>query len=163
MELTQQLQYQLWAETTFINLLKSISESEWSKEIPILNKSLKSIYVHKMDIMWFWFSLCKTKSLKLLDEPPNFNIMTKDLFLQNFMNLFHEMMDFAQVNDENLILDLNWITKPYEITIHELIYNILNHHTYHRGQIAILLRILGLNIPETDYNPFMFELNHLYE
>ncbi len=163
MEIAQQLQYQLWAETAFINLLKSISEVEWSKEIQSIKKSLKGIYTHKMDVMWFWFTLCKKKNLKLLGEPPNFQNMPKNLLLDNFLNLYNEMKDFALENNEKLILDLNWVKKPFEITIHELIYNILNHHTYHRGQIAILLKQFEIDVPETDYNPFMFELNHLYE
>lgn len=163
MEIEQQLHYQVWATSKFIDLVKPLSESEWNTEVPVVNKSLQEIYIHKMEVLWFWFSLCKKKSLQLLGEPPNFKVMTKEVLLHNLLNLYSEMKDFALEHNDKLSLDLNWMKKPYEITTHELIYNILNHDSYHRGQIAILLKYFHIDVPETSYNPYMFEKNHLYE
>ena len=163
MQFEQELQHQVWAEKKIITLTRTVSDFNWSKDIPILEKSLKELYVHKLEIMWFWFSLCKKKSLKTLGEPPNFQSMDKEGLLSTLLKSFNEMINFTLKTDEKLILDLNWVKKPYEVTTHEIIYSILNHHTYHRGEIAIILKHLGIDVPETNYNAYMFEINELYE
>lgn len=40
-------------------------------------------------------------------------------------------------------------------TLGELIQHAINHSTYHRGQIALLLRQLGYEPPWTDYHDFL--------
>jgi uncharacterized damage-inducible protein DinB len=40
-------------------------------------------------------------------------------------------------------------------TLGELIHHALNHSTYHRGQVALLLRQLGHTPPFTDYHDFL--------
>lgn len=40
-------------------------------------------------------------------------------------------------------------------TLAELIQHILNHSTYHRGQVALLMRQLGYKPPSTDYRRFL--------
>ena len=42
-------------------------------------------------------------------------------------------------------------------TLAELIHHALNHSTYHRGQVALLLRQLGHTPPFTDYHDFLAE------
>jgi len=39
----------------------------------------------------------------------------------------------------------------------EMIFNIINHATYHRGQIVVLLRMLGKDVKATDYVPYIIE------
>jgi uncharacterized damage-inducible protein DinB len=43
-------------------------------------------------------------------------------------------------------------------TLGELIQHALNHSTYHRGQLALLLRQLGHTPPFTDYHDFLAEV-----
>jgi uncharacterized damage-inducible protein DinB len=40
-------------------------------------------------------------------------------------------------------------------TLGELVQHVINHSTYHRGQIALLLRQLGHEPPSTDYHDFL--------
>lgn len=163
MKFSQELKYHLWVEKKFFSLISTLDESKWDLEIPLLKKSLKSIYTHTLEIMWFWFSLCKLKSLRKLGVPPDFASLSKENFKKEYFLLFLEMKDFSEEHNDKLSLDLNWIKKPYEITTHELIYHILNHNAYHKGQIAILLTYFGINVSETGYNNFMFEEGELYE
>lgn len=40
---------------------------------------------------------------------------------------------------------------PYVNTVEEILYHVVNHSTYHRGQVASLLRQAGINPPVTDF------------
>ena len=39
----------------------------------------------------------------------------------------------------------------YESRLHEILTHVVNHATYHRGQIAVDLRAAGLSAPSTDF------------
>lgn len=154
MNLQQQIDYQVWAERVFTNLLEDISAENFHKKHFELRKSLAGIYSHKVEVMWFWFQF--VKGLEPYDAP-KFTEMRKNELFSEMFGLFREIKEFIQDNpDSSLELDLPWLKQKYPITQSELIYNILNHHTYHRGQIAFIFKDLGLTTPETDYNPYMF-------
>jgi uncharacterized damage-inducible protein DinB len=38
-----------------------------------------------------------------------------------------------------------------EINLEEVIFNLVNHSSYHRGQIISLLRLHNVKVPVTDY------------
>jgi uncharacterized damage-inducible protein DinB len=44
--------------------------------------------------------------------------------------------------------------KIVTIDLDEMIFHLVNHYTYHRGQIVMGLRILGENVQMTDYVPY---------
>jgi uncharacterized damage-inducible protein DinB len=63
----------------------------------------------------------------------------------NYLNQ-HRMDTF-----EEMIFYKNSSGNKYENTIREIITHVINHSTYHRGQIAMELRSLGVDPPQTDY------------
>ncbi|MHA2022512.1 MAG: DinB family protein, partial [Candidatus Thorarchaeota archaeon] len=78
---------------------------------------------------------------------------------------------FSFLNDCNgLIIDLiqgngfDAAKIPFQasdiiLTMEEMVFNIINHATYHRGQIVTLLRQLGKSVNATDYVPYLIEIN----
>lgn len=154
MDIHSQLDYHIWAELEFIKLLRDITKDDFRKAHPWIAKSLADIYAHKVEVMWFWFQL--VKGIEPYDIPKFSEMMHTDLF--SCMNdLFQEIRYFLnKEKDLALELELPWLEKKYPVTRFELIYNILNHHTYHRGQLVIIFKELGLEAPETDYNSYLF-------
>jgi uncharacterized damage-inducible protein DinB len=61
----------------------------------------------------------------------------------------------AELTEERLQSSMNIRGQTY--TLAELIKHITNHSTYHRGQIVLLLRLLGHAPPATDYRLFLSE------
>lgn len=166
MEFLKESNYQLWAEKKFFDLLSNVSEEDWKKILPEFNKSLQSIYIHKYEVMYAWFTLIHVKdSIKIGDNPlkiEDFDQLSKDQFIKEAIKLFEMIIEYIRDNpDTKTTLTVTWIKKPYVVTVHEVLYNILNHLAYHRGQTAFFFRKLGLETPETDYNPYMYELNKL--
>lgn len=166
MKFIEEATYQLWAEKSFFELLSKVSDEDWSKNLPEFGKSLQSIYIHKYEVMYAWFTLIYVKdSKKIGDNPlniPDFDQLTKDQFIKEALNLFEMVIEYIKTNpDKKITLTVEWVKKPYEITTHEIIYNFLNHLAYHRGQTAYHFKKLGLTVPETDYNPYMYKLRKL--
>lgn len=54
-------------------------------------------------------------------------------------------------------LDAPFTVRGQQFQLRELIQHIVNHSTYHRGQVALLLRQLGHTPPATDFRLFLTE------
>ena len=168
MKLIEQAEYQYWAEKKFFELVEKISDDNWKTKLPEFSKSLREVYIHKYEVMFFWFTLIYTKDSKEVNKNPLYipdfdELNNKEEFAIEALKLFERVINYIKIKaNEKITLKIEWISKPYEITTHEILYNIFNHLTYHRGQTAFILKKLGLEIPETDYNPFMYETRQLY-
>ena len=55
---------------------------------------------------------------------------------------------------EEIELNMPWAKN--KLSRYEYIMHVINHSTYHRGQVVTIARVLGIkeNIPATDYNFF---------
>ena len=154
MNLIDELDYHIWAEKQFMTQLEKVSDDDWATINPDINKSLQSIYAHKLEVMWFWFHQASEKKL---ENEPTFNTMDKNETQKLLEELIADNRRFIlQYENKQLQLNIPWNKSLYTITSHEILFNIFNHHTYHRGQIAILLKKLNIEPPETDYNPYMY-------
>ena len=66
----------------------------------------------------------------------------------------------AGVDEASLARDVAYRTfdgTPHQQPLHELIRHVVNHATYHRGQLAAMLRQLGKTPPSTDLARFYRE------
>lgn len=107
------------------------------------------LFSHIINAHHIWLSRIK-------GETPRFDVWA-----------IHVINSFAKVNEENhlqsiLLLqqehDLERIIRytnskgqPFQNSIREIVLHTLNHSTYHRGQIAALIRENGLEPPISDY------------
>jgi len=66
----------------------------------------------------------------------------------NWVNYLHE---HKFETFEEMIFYKNSKGTKYESTIREIITQVINHSTYHRGQLAARLRESGIEPPQTDY------------
>ena len=64
----------------------------------------------------------------------------------------------AGLTDEQLATTRR--VRSYDYTLGELIHHLLNHSTYHRGQVVLLLRQLGETPPATDFRLFLTEVRY---
>ena len=47
--------------------------------------------------------------------------------------------------------------EPWQLPLADLMYHVINHSSYHRGQVITLLRQLGHEPPATDFREFLKE------
>jgi uncharacterized damage-inducible protein DinB len=65
----------------------------------------------------------------------------------------HSWLDFIEATesfDRELIYN-NYVGDPYINNVEQIMIHLVNHGTYHRGQIAILLRQKGFEPINTDF------------
>ena len=103
-----------------------------------------SAFIHEKDTTDFDWSVLENRATQNLID-----LQSQSLLMQQSMASFDE----SQLN-QALVLDTPW-SKNNQSRFH-YIFHMLNHSTYHRGQIVSIARQLGVTegIPGTDYNGF---------
>jgi uncharacterized damage-inducible protein DinB len=143
-------EYLTWADTRIWRIVESLSDEEFNQSLCGEGGSIRKRYVHLAEDTWEWYHDW------IGDEPkdePAFSDMTRDaLFssISDYNDRFIKMINQRKIEK----IKLNPDGKVVEIVFEEILFHMVNHATYHRGQIAMGLRLLGKEIQMTDYVPF---------
>ncbi|MEP2773128.1 MAG: DinB family protein [Fulvivirga sp.] len=143
------LRYNDWANS---RILITLEESE------VDDKDILQLYSHTLSAQIIWlnrikdipvspFPLWETynlRELRSMTEESSRNWMS---FIQAHPNqTFEEMINYQ-----------NSAGKKFENTLRQIIAHVINHSTYHRGQLATKLKEQGIQPPATDYIVFARE------
>lgn len=155
--LLQYARYNLWANKIIIETTNQLSEEQLRKEI---NSSFPSVFktiMHLMDVESVWW-----QRLKLAEhvEWPGKN------FTGSFNELSKKLLELSRqweewvrnANEANITHVFAYQNSKKELfkqPVYEVLLHLFNHQTYHRGQLATILRQLGFEkIPPTDFIVF---------
>jgi uncharacterized damage-inducible protein DinB len=148
--LERMAQYLLWADKTIWESVQRLSDDEFGKSLGKGGGSIKKRYIHLAQDTWEWYHDWVDKNP---EEEPDFGSMTRDAlfsFLADYVNRFFDMIN------EGTVDRFTFESKGKDVTIEfdEIIFHLINHASYHRGQIAMGLRLLGKEVQMTDYVPY---------
>jgi len=90
-------------------------------------------------------------------EVPDFMSMSRDEVFKSineYSKMFTDMIEKRTVN----YLDMDTGEGKLRINFDEIFFHLVNHATYHRGQIVMGLRILGKDVVMTDYVPHRIQI-----
>lgn len=146
--------YDLWANRRLLAAAALVPAEAFTRELGASFGSLRGTLLH---ILWgekrwlhFWTSGTILPDA-LLDDFPNAGAVG-DAWTQ----LERARTAFlSELTDGRL--DAPILVHDRQFQLGELIQHVVNHSTYHRGQVALLLRQLGHVPPATDYRVFLSE------
>lgn len=131
-------EYNYWANEA---LLKTIEENQVSDKI-------KSLFSHNVGAHHVW-------NARMINQPFRLKIFDildlTDLKKEDDLNFQNSMQLLANKDLNQLITYQNTKGLTFQNTIQEIHYHIINHSTYHRGQINQLLRSEGFEPVPCDY------------
>lgn len=143
--------YNCWANTTLINWLRTKDATLLEKEVLSSFASIKLTIVHIWQTQLYWLSVLNKEEY----VPETFTGSLEDAFngfLEQSETLarYVNEMTLEDITDKTLIVN-PWFECNFENF--EYIVQVMNHSTYHRGQIITIGRNLGFtDAPMTDYN-----------
>jgi uncharacterized damage-inducible protein DinB len=159
--LQKHLAYNLWANGKFVEILKNTDDNLFEKEVISSFPSLKKTICHVWDAESIWLSRINGVSPTAWPSH-NFN-GNKAQCLQGFLNTSEELVDFfADLEDTYTEKRINFKTMHGEEaseTIEGIVFHVVNHGSFHRGQLVTMLRTLGVTqIPATDLIRYLRQL-----
>jgi len=143
--------YLTWANETIWKVVETLSNDEFRQTLGDGAGSIHSRYVHLAEDTWEWFHDWHGEDQ---DEPDVQSMTRSELyrFINDYLKKWESLIKERSINeftDERA-------GKRVVITFDEIFFHLVNHFTYHRGQIVTGLKILGRDVPMTDYVPFRF-------
>jgi len=158
-EIRNLFDYMYWAHERMMRPIVDMPTDELTRSLGSSHSSLRDTLVHILSVEWIWLSRWHGISPPALLDPAGFPDL--DSIEKRWASLRHELQRFlGQIRDENLNVAIHYrsvrgedLTLPLVCTLQHLV----NHHTYHRGQVATLLRQLGREPVSTDMTLFFFE------
>lgn len=145
-------EYNLWANTQYVNWLRSKEERLLEQHVPSSFPGIKLTLVHIWQTERYWLSILQRKA------PENYSEFTgtTEEVLNNLLEVSAELAEFVNGLSEVEIEEATLIVNPWfqsDFQNLEYIMHACNHSSYHRGQVITIGRNVGFtDAPMTDYN-----------
>lgn len=134
-------QYNQWANA---RVFESLEKQKVSDE-----KTL-SIMSHVVSALYIWLSRIEGKS-------PAAYPLWKQYSLEELTKMNTEVtnrwLEFVKLTEDfnRVLVYNNYVGDPYKNNVEQIMIHLVNHSTYHRGQVALLMRQNGLDPINTDF------------
>jgi len=141
------LSYNLWANERIGHLLMAQDDKVLYAEQKSSFTSLAKTVLHLWDAEMVWFSRVQGNSPS--EWPSKKFSGGKPEMLKGWINTSTDLLQWVkEKNVEFLREPISYKSMKgdkYENTMEEILFHLINHGTYHRGQIITLLREVGVN------------------
>ena len=159
-------EYDRWATGRTLQAASVLSSEQFTRDLGGAFSSVRDTLVHIVASEWGWLTYWKATSHSdaLLDDlwgrhvPAHFPPSRFPDFAAvraEWAVVANEQMDFVNsVTQESLAK--TFPVRSKQLTLAHLMQHLANHSTYHRGQIALMIRQLDAEPLATDFALFLF-------
>jgi uncharacterized damage-inducible protein DinB len=162
-------EYDRWANDRVLEAASALSAEEFTRDLGGSFRSVRDTLLHIISGEWGWLAYWKEPSISsgfLTDLR-----MRRDVLFnpEVYPNIAAVQLKWAEVEKEqaefvNCVTDeaLNQAIplRATQVRLAHLMQHLANHSTYHRGQVAMMMRQLGAEPPATDFHVFLLEGPH---
>ena len=155
-------QYNIWANNIVISWLQQISEQQWKQPVVSSFNSIAETATHIAGAEKIWLDRWQlnSKSTFLTIE----SIGSKEEFIEIWKTASANILHFfEQINENDFATSFSFKRLNGEentLQYAKTFTHVLNHSTYHRGQLVTMLRQVGfINVSSTDAMNFYKSLN----
>lgn len=145
--------YHCWANLNIINHLKVLPEEVFLKEVDSVFPTISQTLGHVLLADQVWLSRILGKSPDSLNNKIFQSVEEADTTFKMHSQSFDSILD--QLDEGQLIRYQTTKGDVFQQTLSEIIQHLVNHGTYHRGNIAAMIRQLGYTGTSTDYITFL--------
>jgi len=152
--LKQMAAYNYWANQKILDIVLTLPEEKLNQDLPGSFKNLFSTVYHIWDAESIWWQRMKLQErINIPSQLYNNNIKDVVTGLVNQSNQWHEWVSNASdMAIDHVFQFYNSKKEHFKVPVSHTLIHVFNHSTYHRGQLIVLLRQLGIGkFPQTDF------------
>ncbi len=153
------LLYTLWADRRMLAAVEAVRPEDLTRDTGSSFPSLLATFAHVLGAQRMWLSRFAGRSLERVPgiaDFPGFAALAA-----GFAETAAETEFFlAAVTDEQLKADIRYANtrgEAFALPLWQPVMQLVNHSTYHRGQLTTMLRQMGYAAPQTDFVYFCIE------
>lgn len=159
----EMFEYHTWANRTVLGRIKELPPSVLSQEV---NSSFPTIahaltHIHSVDTMWYLvltgmdmpeaFEVTRPLNENVLDSVDQY-VKAYEQLAEQYREWFRSQADLEQTVPLN-----NPFAGIRQTRLSEIVLHLVNHGTYHRGNVSTMLRQLGHASVMNDYALFWYQ------
>ncbi len=151
-ELRELFAYTGWANGRMLDAVAKLDAAAFDQDLGNSFPSIRATLVHVLSADWVW--LARWRGSSPTGIPESWELASFPAVRAKWEEIQRERADFVRgLGDADLDRPLayrNIRGEPFVNTFGEMLRHVVNHNTYHRGQVITMLRQLGAQGVETD-------------
>jgi uncharacterized damage-inducible protein DinB len=155
-EIRRLYRYNAWANQRVLDSLRLLDQEQFTRDLKASHRSVRGTLAHLAAAEWVWLS--RWRGISPTIPLPDTEFETVDIAAKRLTELDTELGRYVEALDEpglNEVKSYRTIDgKPFSNELQEMLLHLINHSSYHRGQIAALLRQVGATPQGTDLISF---------
>jgi uncharacterized damage-inducible protein DinB len=154
------LLYMLWADRHTLAAVRRVKPEDLTRDAGVSFGSVLGTLSHTLGSQRLWLSRFLGNPLTSRPGPDEYPDL--QAWIAGWEESASHIEAFlAGLSDEQLASPLTWASIPdgavYTLPLWQAVIHLVNHTTYHRGQVVSLLRQMGYPVPQTDLIVFFNE------
>lgn len=150
-DLTLLLQFHYWARDRYLDAVARLTPEQYTQPLGSSFSSIRDTLVHTYSAEWAWHQrwhgVSPTAMLNPLDYPDVESLRVAWSNHEVQMRAFLAGLDDEGVTREIAYQSLSGVNATSQLW--EMVQHVVNHATYHRGQVTTMLRQLGATPAKT--------------
>jgi uncharacterized damage-inducible protein DinB len=150
-------EYNRWANARILDAVSKITPEQFARDLQSSHRSVRDTLAHILAAEWIWLERWKGTSPGALLNPTDFP--TIESLGTRWAEVEADYAEFINgLTDEVLgevISYRNTRGEEWAYPLGNMLQHVMNHSTYHRGQVTTLLRQLGAEAQPVDLLVFM--------
>lgn len=145
-------QFNSWANQRTLNSCVPLSQEQFTRDLKSSFNSVRDTLVHIVAAEWIWLERWHGRTPTSFPKAPDYPDLES---VRNYASkIDRDLIDFVSSlmhDDPQRVISFKRIAgDAHAIPLWQLLQHLANHSTYHRGQIATMLRQLGAEPISTD-------------
>ena len=156
--LRMHLQYTFWASGRVLDSLRSLPAGELERDCGNSHGGIFQTLLHIFYADRIWLSRTTTVPRATLFDPDE--TWTPDTLASAWASVAGEWLEWASgIDDAHAVLHYrNLSGQANAVELWEMVMHVVNHATYHRGQVTTMLRQCGREPVPTDFHLYRLSL-----
>jgi uncharacterized damage-inducible protein DinB len=150
-------EYNRWANKETISAAGALAPEDFIKDLASSHRSVRDTLVHTLAAEWIWLERWKGISPRALLDPGEYP--TLDSIKARWTEVESGQTALLDgLNEEDLTRSIAYINQKGERWVYplgQMMQHVINHSSYHRGQVITMLRQLGAKAVSTDFLVFI--------
>lgn len=145
--------YDRWANARVLGAAAPLTEEEFQRDLPGSFRSVRDTLTHILSAEWIWLMRWKGTSPRALLDPADFPSLPR--LEARWTEVEAEQIGFLEdLTDSALDRQIAYVNtkgETWRYPLGQMMQHLVNHSSYHRGQVTTLLRQLKAKPAATDF------------
>lgn len=153
-------EFNYWAHHRILGVVKTLTQEQFTRNFGSSHGGIHGTLFHSMGAEEIWLKRWKGINPTTFAKPEDYP--TFDALTRHWEMVEHDMMDFVRAlkSEDDIRKTITYKDlkgNEYFQPLWQLMQHLVNHTTYHRGQVVTMLRLLDVKPVGTDLITFYRE------